>query len=165
MDIEGKFGLISDMIIESKNINEYLVKNNEVYSHIFDILNYDLYNVDNNMDGENNNNDNFNNKYFIYGYFIYLLGKILKYACLKDILKNPTESLVNFINKKKNEIIFSENIIISLTKIIKNNFMEKKPKLILEKGGTMPYEGLWMLNIKIIELLKEVFSFMKEIPY
>lgn len=110
VDIEGKFGLISDMIIESKNINEYLFKNNEVYSHILDILNYDLYNVDNNMDGENNNNDNFNNKYFIYGYFIYLLGKILKYACLKDVLKNPTESLVNFINKKKNEITFSEKI-------------------------------------------------------
>ena len=90
VDVEGKFGLISDMIIESKNINEYLVKNNEVYSHIFYILNYDLYNVDNNMDGENNNNDNFNNKYFIYGYFIDLLEKILKYACLKDVLKNPT---------------------------------------------------------------------------
>ena len=42
--------------------------------------------------------------------------------------------------------------------------MEKKPKLILEKGSTIPYEGLGMLNIKIIELLKEVFSFMKETP-
>ena len=42
--------------------------------------------------------------------------------------------------------------------------MPKKPKLILEKGSTLAYEGLGMLNIKILELIKEIFSFMKEIP-
>ena len=156
VDVEGKFGLISDMINESKSVNEYLITNTEVYSHIFDILNIELYIID--------NNDNFNNKYFIYGFFIDLLAKILKNVCLKEVLKNPTELLVNLANKEKNEITFSENVIISLGKIIKNNFLPKKPKLILEKGSTIPYEGLGILNIKIIELIKEIFSFMKEIP-
>ena len=145
------------MINESKSVNEYLITNTDIYSLIFDILNIELYIID-------NNNDNINNKYFIYGFFIDLLAKILKNACLKDALKNPTELLVNFANKEKNEITFSENVIISLGKIIKNNFLPKKPKLILEKGSTIPYEGLGILNIKIIELIKEIFSFMKEIP-
>ena len=41
--------------------------------------------------------------------------------------------------------------------------MPKKQKLILEKRSNIPYEGLGILNIKIIELIKEISSFMKEI--
>ena len=156
IDIEGKFALILDMINENKNIVEYLIENNEIYSHIFDILNYDLYSVD--------NNNNFNVKYFIYGLIINLITKLIKSACSKGILISPNQALVNFINKEKDQLTFTENIIISLSKILKNNFFPKKPKLILEKGSSMPYEGLGILNIKIIELIKEIFSFMKDIP-
>ena len=156
IDIEGKFALIMDMINENKNIVEYLIINNEVYSHIFDILNIDLYSID--------NDNNFNTKYFIYGLFIVLVTKLIKSACLKGILISPSQALVNFINKEKDQLTFTENIIISLGKILKNNFLPKKPKLILEKGSSIPYKGLGILNIKIIELIKEIFSFMKDIP-
>ena len=162
IDVEGKFALISDMINENKNIIEYIISNNEVYTHIFDILNIDLYNIDNNC--EKNDDNYFNNKYSIYGLFINLITKLIKNACLKEILKTPTEELYNFINKDKKEISFSENLVQSLGKIIKNNFMPKKPKLILEQLSTIPYDGLGILNIKILEFIKEMISFMKEIP-
>ena len=64
-----------DMINENRNIVEYLIINNEIYSHIFDILNYDLYSVD--------NNNNFNTKYFIYQLFIILIAKINKKCLFK----------------------------------------------------------------------------------
>ena len=157
VDIEGKFALILDIINENKNVVEYLVLNNEVYTHIFNILNTELYN-------EDNNNNNFNNKYFIYGLFINLITKLIQNAQSKLILNCPNELVINFINKEKNELTFSENIILSLGKIVKNNFLAKKPKLIMGENSTIPYEGLGILNIKIITLIQEIFSFMKEIP-
>ena len=162
VDIEGKFALVLDLINDNKNIVEYLILNNEVYTHIFDILNNDLYNIDNNY--ENKENNILNNKYIIYGLIINLITKLLKSARLKQILECPTESLINFINKNKDELTFNENLIISLGKIIRNNFMPKKPKLILEKQSSISYEGLGILNIKIIEFIKEIFNFMKDIP-
>ena len=124
VDIEGKFALILDIINENKNVVEYLVLNNEVYTHIFNILNTELYN-------EDNNNNNFNNKYFIYGLFINLITKLIQNAQSKLILNCPNELVINFINKEKNELTFSENIILSLGKIVKNNFLAKWEKIVL----------------------------------
>ena len=40
VDLEGKFALILDLINKNKNIAEYLIVYYEIYSHIFDVLNY-----------------------------------------------------------------------------------------------------------------------------
>ena len=158
VDVEGRFGLISDMIDENINIVRYLILNGDVYSHLFNILDTDLYN-EKNVD----NNNNFNNKYYIYGLFITLITKLLKTAVSKNILDYPTNFSFDCINKEKKFIPFKENIIISFGKILKYNFIPKKPELILGKNSSMPYRGLGILNIEILELVKEMFSFMKKI--
>lgn len=55
-------------------------------------------------------------------------------------------------------------MIITFGKILRNNFLPKRPKLVMEKLSSIPYEGLGILNIKILELVKEMFIFMKELP-
>jgi hypothetical protein len=149
------------MINENNKIVKYLVFNNDVYSHIFNILDTDLYNNDNNSE---NNEGNFDNKYTIYALFIILTTRLLKTACSNYLISYPNEFDLNSIKKAKKELTFSENMIITFGKILKNNFLPKKPTLILEKCSTIPYEGLGMLNIKIILLVKEMMNFMKQLP-
>ena len=161
IDLEAKFSLIFEMINENNKIVKYLVFNNDVYSHIFNILDTDLYNNDNNSE---NNEGNFDNKYTIYALFIILTTRLLKTACSNYLISYPNEFDLNSIKKAKKELTFSENMIITFGKILKNNFLPKKPTLILEKCSTIPYEGLGMLNIKIILLVKEMMNFMKQLP-
>ena len=161
IDLEAKFSLIFETINENNKIVKYLVFNNDVYSHIFNILDTDLYNNDNNSE---NNEGNFDNKYTIYALFIILTTRLLKTACSNYLISYPNEFDLNSIKKAKKELTFSENMIITFGKILKNNFLPKKPTLILEKCSTIPYEGLGMLNIKIILLVKEMMNFMKQLP-
>ena len=56
IDIEAKFFLLSDMINNMK-IVKYLVFNNDVYSHLFTVLDSELYSEE---DNSNNNNSNEN---------------------------------------------------------------------------------------------------------
>ena len=161
IDLEAKFSLIFEMINENNKIVKYLVFNNDVYSHIFNILDTDLYNNDNNSE---NNEGIFDNKYTIYALFIILTTRLLKTACSNYLISYPNEFDLNSIKKAKKELTFSENMIITFGKILKNNFLPKKPTLILEKCSTIPYEGLGMLNIKIILLVKEMMNFMKQLP-
>ena len=161
IDLEAKFSLIFEMINENNKIVKYLVFNNDVYSHLFNILDTDLYNNDNNSD---NNEDNFDNKYNIYSLFIILITRLLKNACSNYLINYPNEFDLNSVKKSKNELTFSENMIITFGKILKNNFLPKKPTLVLEKLSSFSYEGLGMLNIKIILLVKEMMNFMKQLP-
>ena len=161
IDLEAKFSLIFEMINENNKIVKFLVFNNDVYSHLFNVLDTDLYNNDNNSE---NNENNFDNKYNIYILFIILTTRLLKTACSNYLINYPNEFDLNSIKKDKKELTFSENMIISFGKILKNNFLPKKPTLILEKCSTISYEGLGMLNIKIILLAKEMMNFMKQLP-
>ena len=161
IDLEAKFGLVFEMIYENKKVIKYLVFNNDIYSHLFDILDTDLYNNDTKTE---NNESNFDNKYNIYSLYIVLITKLLKDACSNYLINYPNEFDLNSIKKPKKELTFSENMILTFGKILKNNFLPKKPTLILEKYSTIPYEGLGMLNIKIMELVKEMLNFMKQLP-
>ena len=161
VDIEAKFALVSDIINENKEIATYLINNNEAYTHMFDILGTELYNNENNS--VKDTEDNFNNKYFIYELFIELITKLLKTACSSNIINYPTEPLINYIDKEKKEISFSEYLVKTFIKIINSNFLPKR-NLIIEKNSSLAYEGLGMLNIKIMELIQEMMNFMKEIP-
>ena len=161
IDLEAKFGLVFEMIYENKKVIKYLVFNNDIYSHLFGILDTDLYNNDTKTE---NNESNFDNKYNIYSLYIVLITKLLKDACSNYLINYPNEFDLNSIKKPKKELTFSENMILTFGKILKNNFLPKKPTLILEKYSTIPYEGLGMLNIKIMELVKEMLNFMKQLP-
>ena len=161
IDLEAKFSLVFEMINENNKIVKYLVFNNDVYSHLFNILDTDLYS---NEDNSENNGNNFDNKYNIYNLFVILTTRLLKNACSNYLINYPNEFDLNSIKKSKQELTFSENMIITFGKILKNNFLPKKPTLILEKNSTIPYEGLGMLNIKIINLVKEMMNFMKQLP-
>lgn len=55
-------------------------------------------------------------------------------------------------------------MIITFGNILKNNFSPKQTLQILERKSNTIYEGLGILNIKILELTKEMFSFMRKIP-
>ena len=167
IDIEAKFFLLSDMINNMK-IVKYLVFNNDVYSHLFTVLDSELYAEEDhgqkNDDKNDNSNNNFDTKYNIYGLFISLITKLLKNACSNYVLSYPNEFDFNCVKKAKNEITFGENMIITFGKILRNNFLPKRPKLVIEKLSSISYEGLGILNIKILELVKEMLIFMKELP-
>ena len=167
IDIEAKFFLLSDMINNMK-IVKYLVFNNDVYSHLFTILDSELYAEEEhgqkNDDKNDNSNNNFDTKYNIYGLLISLITKLLKNACSNYVLSYPNEFDFNCVKKEKNEITFGENMIITFGKILRNNFLPKRPKLVIEKLSSISYEGLGILNIKILELVKEMLIFMKELP-
>ena len=160
IDVEGRFGFIYDIINDNQTIARYLTLDGDVYSHIFTILDTDLYKVDNNEQDSNNNN--FDNKYNTYGLFINLITKLLKNQVTKDI--KMEEFKFNFINKEKKDMAFYENVIISFGKMLKNNFLPKKPEILLSKDTAIAYKGLGMLNIKILELVKEMLNFMKDFP-
>jgi hypothetical protein len=88
----------------------------------------------------------------------------LKNACSNYLISYPNEFDLNSIKKPKNELTFSENMIITFGKILKNNFLPKKPTLILEKCSTIPYEGLGMLNIKINGISQRNDEFYEATP-
>ena len=160
IDVEGRFGFIYDIINDNQTIARYLTLDGDVYSHIFTILDTDLYKVDNNEQDSSNNN--FDNKYNTYGLFINLITKLLKNQVTKDI--KMEEFKFDFINKEKKDMAFYENVIISFGKMLKNNFLPKKPEILLSKDTAIAYKGLGMLNIKILELVKEMLNFMKDFP-
>ena len=161
IDVESKISLIIEIINENKNIVQYLVFNKEIYSYIFTLLDTNLY------DNENptqDNNGKFDNKYNIYGLFINLITKLLKTGYLNNSIILPIEFDFNCVSKPKNELSFNENMIITFGNILKYNFLAKKPKIIVGKGGDIEYEGLGILNLKLINLIHEMFGFMKQIP-
>jgi hypothetical protein len=157
VDVEGRFAFINDIINENQPISKYLISNGDVYSHLFTILDTDLYSTDN-----NNNNSNFDFKYNTYGLFINLITKLLKKDAVKEI--KMAQFSFDFINKEKKDMPFYQNLIISFGKILKNNFLPKKPEIVMAKNTSLEYKGIGLLSIKILELVKEMFSFMKDMP-
>ena len=141
IDVEAKFTLLSDMI-DNMKIVKYLIFNNDIYSHLFTVLDSELYseiNSDKNNEANDNSDNSFDTKYNIYGLFISLITKLIKNACSNYVLNYPNEFDFNCVKKEKSEITFGENMIITFGKILRNNFLPKKPKLVLEKLSTISY--------------------------
>ena len=158
IDMESKINFIETIIECNKYVLNYILENNHIYGHILNILNINLYN------DEFICTNNFNNKYIIYGLFLNLIIKLLKSSYFSEKFQYPKEFNNNCIEKEKAKLSFNEYMIICFGNIIKNNFLPKKPKLIIEPGTFMEYEGFGILNFKILNLVKEFFYFMKEIP-
>ena len=158
IDMESKINFIETIINDNKYVVNYILENNDIYGHILNILNINLYNEEFICD------NNFDNKYLVYGLFINLIIKLLKSSYTSEKFQYPKEFTNNCTEKEKSELSFNEYMIICFCNIIKYNFLPKKPKLIIEPGTTMEYEGFGILNYNILDLIKEMFSFMKEIP-
>ena len=163
VDIEAIFSLISGLIDENKLIVKELIDNNYLCPHLFDILDTDLYSdIDNNKDNFDENK--FNIRYNIYGLFIDLISKITNIINTTYTIYMPIDFNFQNLLKPKTDLKFNENIILSFGKIIKNNFLAKKPAFIVEKISNIKYEGLGSLNLKIFDLVKNMFYFMKALP-
>ena len=162
IDIEGIFSLISGLISECKILTKELLYNNLLCPHLFDILETNLYaDIDNK---DNFNEDNFNTRYNIYGLFIDLTSKFLKTIQTEYSSFLPMDFDFQNLMKPKTDLQFNDNIIITFGKILQNNFLAKKPPLILESMSSVKYEGLGSLNLRIFELVKTMFYFMKGLP-
>ena len=163
VDIEAIFSLISGLIDENKLIVKELIDNNYLCPHLFDILDTDLYSdLDNNK--ENFDENKFNIRYNIYGLFIDLISKFVNIINTTYNAYMPTDFNFENLLKPKTDLKFNENVIISFGKIIKNNFIAKKPPFIVEKMSNIKYEGLGSLNLKIFDLIKNMFFYMRELP-
>ena len=157
IDIESKITFIFMIINDNKYVLEYILEKNDIYGHILGILDINLYE-------EKYCYNNFDNKYFIYGLLIDLLSKIIKFSYNTQNFEYPKEFLNDNVEKEKSMLTFNDYVIITFCHILKNNFVPKKPPIIKGAGSSMAYEGLGILVIKILQLVKEMFSFMKEIP-
>ena len=78
VDVEGRFAFKVGIINDNQPISKYSISPcGDVYSHIFTILDIDLYNTDIKNNNEKNNNSNFDLKYNTYCLFIDLITKLL----------------------------------------------------------------------------------------
>ena len=156
-NIESHMTFIMTLIDENINVVEYILEKNDIYGHILNILNINLY--------EGKKDDNFNNKYNNYLLLMKLINKLLKNTNLSEFFEYPKEFSLHCIKKKKSQLSFNDYMIICFTNILKNNFMPKKPTLLLEIRSKLAYKGLGILNLEIIELTKNMFTFMTKIPH
>ena len=161
-DIEAIFSLISGLIDENNLIAKELMYNNHLCPHLFDILDTDLYSEVENK--ENFDENKFNMRYNIYGLFIDLTSKFINIVNSAYISYIPMDFNFQNLLKPKTDLQFNDNIIISFGKILQNNFLAKKPVFTVEKMSNIKYEGLGSLNLKIFDLVKNMFFFMRVLP-
>ena len=159
IDIEAIFSLISDLINENTLLAKELIFNDYLCPHLFNILDTDLY-----SNTDNINENDFNTRYNIYSLFINLTSKFIKVINTNYSSLIPMDFDFNNLQRNKEELHFNDNMIISFGKILKNNFLAKKPILVLEKNSSLAYEGLGALNLHIFDLVKNMFYFMKALP-
>ena len=156
-EMESQISLILTIMNNNENVVNFILENNEIYGYIFNILNTNLYD-------EININNNFDNRYIQYYNFVLLLIGLLKEISKLKTFQYPKEFYPNCIKKEKSKLTFNEYTIICFGNILKYNFLPKNYKQIKESGNNTPKNCLGLLSIKILDLVKEMFTFMKEIP-
>ena len=155
-NIAAKLEFISQLINENKNVIDYIIEKNDIYGHILNILNSNL--------KDEKYYNNFSDIYYKYYLFIKLLIQLLVRLNSSENFKYPDEFYLNRMKKEKSQLNFNDYMIITFGNILKNNFVPKKSFQILERKSNTIFEGLGILSIKILELTKEMFSFMRKIP-
>ena len=140
-DIEEILKLILNLA-DNDNIIKILMSEGYLSPHFFDILNIDLF------AGENK--DNFNIKYSRYCLFLNFISLLIKILDKKKIRYPYKETFdLRILKKNAKDLDFNDNMILSLYKILKNNFKQKDS------------HNLGYLNTLILELIKNMFYFMK----
>ena len=155
-NIAAKLEFISQLINENKNVIDYILEKNDIYGHILNILNSNL--------KDEKYYNNFSDIYYKYYLFIKLLIQLLASLNSSENFKYPEEFYLNRMKKEKSQLNFNDYMIITFGNILKNNFVPKKSFQILARKSNTIFEGLGILSIKILELTKEMFSFMRKIP-
>ena len=162
VDIEAIFSLVSGIMDENRIMAKEFVDKNYLGPHLFEILETDLYSDIDNKDKFDENK--FNTRYNIYGLFIDLISKFVNIINRTPNFDMPLDFNFQNLQKPKKDLGFADNLIISFGKIIKNNFLAKKPVFIVEKMSNIKYEGLGSLNLKIFDLVINMICFMQHIP-
>ena len=149
-DIENIFSLLYDLISED-NILNFIVKNPLIYNYIFNIL-------DKKITFNYTNNEKEKYQQYIYSLFIQLLIKIIgNINIVKEGFEFPNDSYLEKIFEEdlnNHSTSFITLFIITFSQILINNFVDIYSKNIL---GTH--------NIYIMELIYEIFIYMKEAPF
>ena len=157
--MESKLLFISNLFNDNKYVIKYILEKNDIYTHLLGILNINLF-IDNNC----HDNQNFDNKYTLYNLYLNIIIKLLIVINLNEDSNFPKEYNFNCHKKTEDELSFNEYMIITFENILKYNFIPRKPKLIIGEDSGIKYEGLGQLNIKILDLVIEMFKYMKNIP-
>ena len=157
-DMESKLLVILNLFNDNKYVVNYILEKNDIYTHLLGLLNIKLF-MDNNYD-----NQNYDKKYTLYGLYLNLIIKLIITINLNEDYKFPIEYNCNCSKKveDKDELSFSDYMIMTFENILKYNFMPKRSSLMMISGAK--YEGLGSLNIKILDLVIEMLKYMKNIP-
>ena len=157
-DMESKLLVILNLFNDNKYVVNYILEKNDIYTHLLGLLNINLF-MDSNCD-----NQNYDKKYTLYGLYLNLIIKLIITINLNEDYKFPIEYNCNCSKKveDKNELSFSDYMIMTFENVLKYNFMPKRSELIMGSGAQ--YEGLGSLNIKILDLVIEMLKYMKNIP-
>lgn len=149
IDEESIFLMLFELL-DDETIIYSIITEDKIKGHIFEILEENIFDENNNIEEK---------KKDMYNYFILFLTKIIHN--LPEIKSTdqfyPEFDYKNIFEKiKKNKSLsFEEQLIITIPKLLTSNYIEKS---ILEKGP------LGLYNIYIIDLILELFNFIKNKP-
>ena len=154
IDIESIFLILYDLVTEIE-ILKYIVNSKDIYYHILTIIENKVF-IKDNID---------KNKQYIYKLFIILLTKIFsnmnKNMLVFDFITNLD---YKFLTSKNRDILnFFEKFIISFIYLLLFNFIDNSSI----NNANSPKDigwGLGLHNIYIMDLVIEVFNYMKPIP-
>ena len=144
-DIENIFSSLIELIKGRNNIIK-ITNNNQLNSHIYNILSTNLY---------ENNDNNFNTKYNIYCSFINFTSELIKIRYNKYSKYSPSGNHFEKVKNKKCNC-FKDYILASFINILKNNFRPKRSNSINENLG--------ILNVYIIEIVINMFTYLENMP-
>lgn len=149
IDEESIFLMLFELL-DDETIIYSIITEDKIKGHIFEILEENIFDENNNIEEK---------KKDMYNYFVLFLTKIIHN--LPEIKSTdqfyPEFDYKNIFEKiKKNKSLsFEEQLIITIPKLLTSNYIEKS---ILEKGP------LGLYNIYIIDLILELFNFIKNKP-
>lgn len=149
IDEESIFLMLFELL-DDETIIYSIITEDKIKGHIFEILEENIFDENNNIEEK---------KKDMYNYFVLFLTKIIHN--LPEIKSTdqfyPEFDYKNIFEKIKNNksLSFEEQLIITIPKLLTSNYIEKS---ILEKGP------LGLHNIYIIDLILELFNFIKNKP-
>ena len=156
INIENIFVMLNELL-DDPSIFLIIINNNDIVTHIFKILEENIFENNTNLIGEK--------KKYMYNFFIILLKNILYYKPKMDLNDDdklnpyPEFNYTIIFEKIKNKqpLMFDENLIITIPKILASNYKE-----ISQQNSNSNSLGLH--NIYIIDLVIKLFYCMEQKP-
>ena len=154
INIENIFVMLNELL-DDPSIFLAIIKNKEIVTHLFKILAENIFDYYTNLIDEK--------KKYMYNFFIIFLKNILYYKPKMDLNDNDNLNPYPEFNysiifekiKNKQPLMFDENLIITIPKILSNNYKE------ISKQNL---NSLGLHNIYIIDLVIKFFYCMEQKP-